>query len=65
VPETPIEAASASLRLAAAAGNQLANAVSERKPDGQSHRKIKYQGTHRHRPGNDHQIVSALNYGKM
>jgi hypothetical protein len=51
--------------VAAAAGNQLANAVSERKPDGQSHRKIKYQGTHDHRPGNDSQIVSALNNGKM
>jgi hypothetical protein len=65
VPETPIKAASASLRLAASAGNQLANAVSERKPNGQSHRKIKYQGTHGHRLGNDCQIVSALNYGKM
>jgi hypothetical protein len=65
VPETPIDAPSASLRLAAAAGNQLANAVSERKPDGQSHRKIKYQGTHGHRPGNDNQIVPALDNGKM
>jgi hypothetical protein len=65
VPETPIEAASASLRLAAAAGNQLANAVSKRKPDGQSHREIEYQGTHGHRLGNDNQIVSALNNRKM
>jgi len=65
VPEAPIEAPSASLRLAPSAGNPLANAVSERKPDGQSHREIKYQGTHGHRLGNDNQIVSALNNGKM
>ena len=65
VPEAPIDAPSPSLRLAASAGNPLADAVSERKPDGQSHRKIEYQVTHRHRPGNDHQIVSALNNGKM
>jgi len=63
--DPPIDAPSPSLRLAASAGNPLADAVSERKPDGQSHRKIEYQVTHRHRPGNDHQIVSALNNGKM
>jgi hypothetical protein len=44
VPEAPIEAPSPPLRLTAAAGNPLANAVSERKPDGKSHRQIKYQG---------------------
>ena len=65
VPEAPIEAPSPPLRLTAAAGNPLANAVSERKPDGKSHRQIKYQGTHVHRLGNDHKIVSALNNGKM
>jgi len=59
VPEAPIEAPSASLCLAPPPGNPLANAVSEHKPDRQSHRKIKYQGTHGHRPGNDNQIVSA------
>jgi hypothetical protein len=65
VSEAPIEAASPSLRLAASAGNPLANAVSERKPNGESRYEIKYQGTHAHRLGNDHQIVSALNNRKM
>src|SRR5215471_8683333 len=65
VPEAPIEAPSPSLRLAASAGNPLANAVSKREPDGERRHEIKYQGTHGYRPGNDHQILSALNNGKM
>src|SRR5262249_41377166 len=65
VPEAAIEAASPSFRLAASARNPLANAVSEREPDGKSHGQVKYQGRHGHCFGNDHQIVSALASGKM
>src|SRR5262245_42865077 len=53
-PEAAAEALSPSFRLATPAGNPFAHAVSEREPNGQSHCKVKYQGRHDHRLGNNH-----------
>src|SRR5262249_13043158 len=58
-PEAAAEALSPPLRLATPAGNPFANAVSQREPDGQSHRKVKYQGRHDHRLGNNHWASAA------
>jgi hypothetical protein len=51
--EAAAKVLSPSLRLATPAGNPFANAVSEREPDGQSHCKVKYQGRHDHRLGDN------------